>query len=83
MVNGTLGRRGACGEDDARRSVWTSIRNGRRGLARKLRHDPSFPNLEPRGSRANTNAGTHVPNRRELMVMSIAYASVRARCMAL
>ena len=82
----TLDRWGAGGEDDAWWSVGTIVRGDRHGLARKVRHDPGLPHPNQRGSRANTNVGMRDRNRRECdreMVMSVAYESGRARCLAM
>ena len=84
--DGTLDRWGACSEDDAWLSVGTSVRGDRHGLARKIRHDPDLPQLNQGGRRANTNAGMRNVNWRGCdreMVMSVAYESVRGRCMAI
>ena len=67
-------------------SVGTSIRGDRNGPARKVRHDPGLPDLNQCGSRADTTAGTcdrivELADRE--MGMSVAYESVRARCMAI
>ena len=81
-----LDRWAACGEDDAWWLVGTSIRSDQNGPARQVRHDPDHPDLNQRGSRANTNGGTRdriVELRDREMAMSVAYENVGARCMAI
>jgi len=84
--DGGLDRWGACGEDDARLLVGKSIRGDQHGLARRIGRDPGLPQLNQGGRRANTNAGMRDRNRFECgreMVMSVAYDSARAKCLAM
>jgi hypothetical protein len=80
-----LGRRSACGEENAWQSGGTSVRSWRHGPALEVRpDDPDRPHLNDRWSGVNTNAGPGDRNGRDReMATLVAHDGARTICAVL